>query len=42
MQSRNNGRGVKAKQSLKMLQLFYSHAEFNVEKELKKQNRDTD
>ena len=35
IQSRNNERGVQAKQSLNMLKLLYSRAEFNVEKELK-------
>ena len=42
IQSRNNGCGVQAKNSLNILQLLYSHAEFNVDKELKKRNKDTD
>ena len=38
MQSRNNGRGIQAKQSLRILQLIYVHGLFDVKKELKKHN----
>ena len=37
MQNRNNGRGVQVKQPLKVLQLLYKHADFDVEKELKRE-----
>ena len=38
MRNRNNGRGVQAKQSLKVLQLLYVHSCFDVQKEKKKHN----
>ena len=40
VRTRNNGRGVQVRQSMKVLQLLFVHATFDVEKEKEKHNKD--